>query len=74
MVAVRTSETSAYFNETLIALIMGAVRTSETSIYFKETLIALIKRTVRIPETSAYFNKTTRRYIPEGCNLRLCKL
>jgi hypothetical protein len=42
MGAVRTSETSAYFNETLIALIMGAVLISETSAYFNETLIALM--------------------------------
>jgi DNA-directed RNA polymerase subunit E'/Rpb7 len=25
---------------------------------------------VRTSETSVYFNETTRRYIPEGCNVR----
>jgi hypothetical protein len=29
----------------------------------------LVTENVRTSETSVYFSETTRRYIPEGCNL-----
>jgi hypothetical protein len=36
-------------------------------------IIALIIDAVRASETSVYFNETTRRYIPECCDLHTCR-
>jgi hypothetical protein len=36
--------------------------------------LALMMEEVRTCETSVYFNETTRRYIPEGCNLHIRRL
>jgi hypothetical protein len=50
MEAVRTSETSVYFNETTRP---------------PASIIRAVMETLRISETSVYFNEATRRYIPE---------
>jgi len=37
---------------------------------WRRVVIALIMEAIRTSETSVYSNETTRRYIPDGCNLR----
>jgi hypothetical protein len=38
--------------------------------YRGELFIALMMEALRASETSVYFNGTTRRYIPESCDLQ----
>jgi hypothetical protein len=65
MEAVRTSETSVYYDETTRRSIPEDCNPHTRRI----TQCSLMMEAVRTSETSVYNNETTRRSIPEDCNL-----
>jgi hypothetical protein len=53
----------------MIMKITAFWNTAPCSLVGAHEFIALMMESVRTFETSVYFKGTTRRYVPEGCNL-----